>query len=77
MYKFNLICDLCNSQICDQEHLLQCNILKMKVPELDSNTKVKYSDIFGDIESIIPAIKLMAKVIKRREELLEEIWKLL
>ena len=70
---YNLFCKLCKSQISDQQHLLKCSILVEKVPELKTNSKVKYDDIFGDIEKIIPAIKLFSKVVKMREELLEEI----
>ena len=70
-YKFNLMCNLCKSQICDQQHLFQCSVLKLSVPELNNNMNVKYSDIFGDIEKVVPAIKLLAKITKKREELLE------
>ena len=72
MYNFNLLCELCKSQISDQQHLIKCSILVEKVPEL-TNTTIKYGDIFGDIEKIVPAIKLFSNVIKMREELLEEI----
>ena len=73
MYNYNLLCKLCKSQISDQQHLLKCSILVEKVPELKANCTVKYDDIFGDIEKIIPAIKLFSKVVKMREELIEEI----
>ena len=72
-YNNNLTCDLCKSQKCDQPHLLQCSVLKKSTPELNFNTTVKYNDIFGDIDKIVPAIKLLSKIVKKREELLEAI----
>ena len=71
LYNFNLNCKLCKSQICDQQHLLQCSVLKTSVPELAANIDVKYNDLFGDIEKIVPAIKLFSKIVRKREELLE------
>ena len=71
MYNFNLLCDLCKSQICNQEHLLQCKVLTLSVPELSSNTEVKYHDIFKTTSKMVPAIKLLSKVTDVREELLE------
>ena len=72
MNNLNLTCDLCKSQICDQPHLLQCRVLQNSVPELKSNISVKYSHIFGDQEKIVPAIKLLTKIIKVREEMLQQ-----
>ena len=69
-YNFNLTCDLCQSAICDQGHLLFCKELQRHVPELHK-TEVKYHHLFGDIDQIIPAIKLFAKLTERREELLQ------
>ena len=71
MYNFNLLCDLCKSQICSQEHLMQCKVLKLSVPELVQNTDVKYHHIFESISNMVSAIKLLSKVISIRVELLE------
>ena len=64
------MCRLCKSTICDQRHLLSCKVLKSEVPEL-KKSNVKYHHIYGNIENIIPAIKLFSKISERREELLE------
>ena len=69
---YNMICDLCKSSTCDQRHLMVCSVLKEEVPELRSNTKVKYSDLFESNEKIVLAAKLFSAIDKKREELLEE-----
>ena len=51
---------------------LVCSVLKQEVPELRGNTEVKYSDLFGSIEKMVPAIKLFSAINKKREELLEK-----
>ena len=61
-------CELCKEEIDDQKHLLKCHVLKMAVPEL-TNTKVKY--IFGKIDKMITAVKLLKKIGIEREELLK------
>ena len=48
---------------------MQCMVLQEFVPELKT-TNIKYNDIFGSIDKIIPAAKLMNKVCKEREALL-------
>ena len=45
-------------------------MLQYFVPEL-ANSDIKYNDIFGTIEQIIPASKLLLKVCKERESLME------
>ena len=67
-----LTCDLCKSQKCDQPHLLQCSVLKKSTPELNFNTTIKYNDIFGDIDKIVPAIKLFSKIVKKKKNFLEQ-----
>ena len=71
-FNFNILCDLCKSAICDQRHLLSCSVLKSNMPELDSTT-VRYHHLFGDIEKMIPAIKLFSQITERREELLQKL----
>ena len=70
LYLNNLSCDLCKSAICNQRHLLTCSVLKSLVPEL-KETKVKYNHLFGTIDQMVPAIKLLAKVIEQRDEALQ------
>ena len=68
-YKNDLLCCFCKSAVCEQEHLLQCSVIKKFVPEL-RDTKVKYSDIFNDnVEAQLAAVKLFDIVDKRREKL--------
>ena len=66
-YKDDLLCNLCRSAVCEQEHLLRCAVLQEFVPEL-RNTKVMYSDIFGrNVEAQLAAVKLFDLIDKQRE----------
>ena len=69
-YKTNYLCDLCKYEDEDQEHLLKCKVLIHFVPELE-NTAVEYKYIFGDINHVKEAAKLLFKVCKEREAPLE------
>ena len=69
-YNGNYICDLCKIEDDTQEHLLQCKVLQYFVPEILSSN-VWYEDIFGNIDKIIPASKLLNKVCKERDLLLK------
>ena len=62
----NLGCDLCKSDVDNQEHLLNCLVLKNRIPELKKNKKVKYSDIFGEVAR---AAKLFCKISKERQKI--------
>ena len=68
-YKNNYLCDLCKVDNESQEHLLKCQVLMHFVPELE-NTKVEYKHIFGSIDEVKEAAKLLFKVCKERETLL-------
>ena len=63
-------CEMCKLEIDSQEHLLECHVVKSILPEL-KNTKVKYEDLFGSIEKIIPVWKLLEKISKAREDCLK------
>ena len=69
-YKMNYLCDLCKQEDENQEHLLKCKVLLHFVPEL-KDTIVQYKDIFGNIDEVKEASKLLYKVCKEREALLE------
>ena len=69
-FNFNLSCNLCKSAICDQRHLMSCKVIQSFVPELKT-TKVKYHHLFGNIDQMVPAIKLFTKITEQREELLQ------
>ena len=70
-YRNDLLCNLCKSAISDQQHLLECLVLRRFVPEL-RNTKVKYSDIFSpNLEAQLAAVKLFGLIDRQREIVLE------
>ena len=61
-YGDNLKCSLCESHIEDQENMLTC-------PEIISEVKtseIKYSDIYGDLDKQVAAIKVWKVVLKVR-----------
>ena len=70
-YRDNLSCFLCNSSVCDQQHLMTCVVLRKFVPEM-RNTSVNYSDIFSEnVDNQLAAVKLFNLIDKQRERLLE------
>ena len=71
-YINNMSCKLCKSATCDQRHLMDCSILKNEVPELKNNSEVQYNHLFASDDKYVLAIKLFNKIIRKREELLEE-----
>ena len=70
--KNNLNCALCRKDIEESEsHLLQCDDLILE-PELSKDISiVKYSDIFGDLNEQIQAVKFWKKLFKIRTWKLE------
>ena len=64
-------CRLCNAEVEDQKHLLQCEHLQ-KTDE--TQEKSNYSDIYGkDPKKIHKVMKLMLRKIKIREDILNNI----
>ena len=55
-YENNMLCDLCTSAECTQQHLLQCPVIKEFIPEIKSST-VKYEYLFGNIEEMKQIVK--------------------
>ena len=66
----NFNCEICKVEEDDQKHLLECPILQNLVPELET-TSVKYDDIFGNIEKMVKAGKLLKKVCDARKDFLD------
>ena len=66
----NLDCRLCRNALEDQKHLMQCQVLKSAIPELNSNSKIKYEHIFGKLNEKVNAAKLLLKIVREREKLL-------
>ena len=60
----SIACDLCQTQVDCQEHLLRCVKLTniVKVPE-----DIKYSDIFGNTEKQIKIVKIFKQLLRTRE----------
>ena len=56
-YGQNLHCEICKTEEDTQKRILQCHVLKTVIPELKT-TKVKYEDIFGNINKMVKAVKL-------------------
>ena len=66
----NLDCRLCRNALEDQKHLMQCQVLKSAIPELNSNSIIKYEHIFGTQDEKVNAAKLLLKIVREREKLL-------
>jgi len=68
MYGNHVNCDLCLTEIDNQEHILKCHILKRHV---ETNASVRYKHIFGDIIQQKEVISCYSTLLAAREELLE------
>ena len=74
-YKDNLSCPVClvESESDDQQHILNCNILKKKLrTKITANNRVAYSDIFGDVIKQKEVTFLFMQLLTIREELLDK-----
>ena len=69
-YQPNMNCSLCNVELCSDQHLFNCKVLKKLVPELDSNKTVKYEHIFGSVKEMAAVSELLIKVTEERDEML-------
>ena len=65
-------CKLCKSNIDDQHHIFYCEILIDNCKELAENVKVEYEDIFLTKSKQRKSIKLISKIWKVRQKLIEE-----
>ena len=70
-YGNNLNCDLCKTNLDNQEHLLVCPVIKNSIPEFKKYKNVKYSDIFGTDDEVVSAAKIFYKITQERERLHE------
>lgn len=71
MYQGNTHCDLCNKAPENQEHLFLCEALKKSIPELENNKDVQYKHIFGNLQEMRKASKLLTIICNKREEILD------
>ena len=72
------LCQLCKAEEDDQSHLLSCEVLINSCEvlinsceALGENTKVEYEDIFASLKEQTEAIKIVAKIWKTRENLMD------
>ena len=73
-YLNDLNCRLCSeNSLENQEHLLECSILKNCIPELSENTDIKYHHIFGNLTEMKAAAKLFTIVCEKHEELIDSL----
>ena len=70
-YNNNLKCDLCKNEIDNQNHLLNCQVIKQHV-KLNNKT-IKYEHIFGTLEEQITVTILLSALLEVRDWLLEEL----
>ena len=68
----NLLCELCVSAKCTQEHLFKCPVLSGFIPELKTSA-VKYDYIFGNIKEMKKIVIVLKKICDIRQNLLEDI----
>ena len=66
------LCLLCGNELDQQIHLMNCDILIENCSPLSNNTEIEYEDIFGTKDKQKMAIKLIMKIWKTREKLLNK-----
>ena len=72
MYQNDMLCDLCRMSNCTQAHLLQCEVIKSFVPEIEEN-EIKYKYIFGNDKEMKKVVQVLEKISEIRNLLLEDI----
>ena len=69
----NLLCPLCENDRDDQTHLLECTELQSRINSRElSKGKVKYNDIFGEVDEQKEATQLFLQLLNIRNELVDE-----
>ena len=70
-YRNDMSCPLCSTGRDDQQHILDCSVLKKKlVTKEAANNKVVYEDIFEDYLRQKEVTHLFAKLLKIRNSLI-------
>ena len=72
LYHGNTLCSLCNNAKENQEHLFLCEVLVNSIPELANNRDVQYRHIFGNIQEMRQASKLLQIICLQKEKMLED-----
>ena len=70
-YNNNLKCDLCKNENDNQNHLLNCQVIKQHIKW--NNKTIKYEHIFGTLEEQINVTILLSALLEVRDWLLEEL----
>ena len=71
-YRNDMSCPLCSTGRDDQQHILDCSVLKNKLVSKEAaNNKVVYEDIFEDYLRQKEVTHLFAKLLKIRNSLLD------
>ena len=72
MYE-DINCDLCTkNQIQNDSHLLECETIIDKCPELANDIETEYQDLFDVIQSQIKAVKLFMAIFKSKQGIEED-----
>ena len=68
-------CPLCKIGENDQQHLFQCIVLKLAIPELFHNANnVTYEDVFSqNFQKLIEVAKLCEIITRKRDELIAKL----
>ena len=67
-YKEDLLCTLCEDEICQQSHIFQCEVIRRVVGQV----KAQYEDLFSDdIDKLFEAAKTLKQLVEIREILLD------
>ena len=73
LHRNDMSCPLCYTGIDDQQHILDCDVLKKKMKTNEAaNNKVVYEDIFADYRKPKEATHLFAKLLKIRNTLVDK-----
>ena len=68
----NTICELCLQNEETQSHLLECEVLIEKCPELFNDVDVEYEDIFSNTTKQLKAVKLFSAILEVRKSIVDE-----
>ena len=72
-YPNNILCPLCQNETDDQQHILDCSVLKRKFETRETVTnQCEYEDIFADHKKQKEITHLFSKLIKIRNKLVDE-----
>ena len=66
-------CPLCKIGDDDQQHLIDCIVIKLNSNEICNNMDIKYEDIYtGNVEKQNKIIQLLEIAIRKRDEILDK-----